>query len=203
MTMKKRLRIGLNIFIVVTVFAAWAYMFTNKKPGALASAGILNLKFFTVLSNLAEGFVSLSWLICVFLKRKTEGIEKAKYAAAVSVGLTFATIAFFLGPIYGMLSLYKGANFWFHLIIPLTAMVEFVFWSETKADRNDNVKAVIPMLLYGTVYLANILIRGREGNDWYGFANRGLPTGIVIFAMLCLATYGIGAMLRIAKSRIR
>ena len=39
--------------------------------------------------------------------------------------------------------------------------------------------AVIPMIVYGTFYLGNILLNGRgewpDTNDWYGFAMWGIP----------------------------
>lgn len=197
--MRKRIRIFINIFIAITVFVAWGYMFMDREPGALASAGIVNLKYFTVLSNIAEGLASLFWLAVCFTKKEPATADRVKYVAAVSVGLTFATIAFFLGPLYGMLSMYTGANFWFHLIVPVVAMLEFVFLSETEVGVKDNLLAVVPMLLYGAVYLLNVILRGTEGNDWYGFVNWGLPIGIVIFAVLCIATYGIGLLLRKVK----
>ena len=200
--MRSKLRLIVNIFIVITVFAAWGYMFTNKEPGALASAGIMNLRYFTVLSNIAEGIVSLVWTIFFIRGMDTSKVDKAKYIAAVSVALTFSTIAFFLGPIYGLLSMYQGANFFFHLIVPVIAMLEYVFAGGEPVGRRENLLAVLPMLLYGAVYLCNILINGREGNDWYGFVNWGLPVGILIFAVMCLATYGIGALLRFIRRRV-
>ena len=200
--MRSKLRLIVNIIIVIIVFAAWGYMFTNKEPGALASAGIMNLRYFTVLSNIAEGIVSLIWTILFIRGVDTSKVDKAKYIAAVSVALTFSTIAFFLGPIYGLLSMYQGANFFFHLIVPVIAMLEYVFAGGEPVGRRENLLAVLPMLLYGAVYLCNILINGREGNDWYGFVNWGLPVGILIFAVMCLATYGIGALLRFIRRRV-
>ena len=200
--MRSKLRLIVNIIIVIIVFAAWGYMFTNKEPGALASAGIMNLRYFTVLSNIAEGIVSLIWTISFIRGVDTSKVDRAKYIAAVSVALTFSTIAFFLGPIYGLLSMYQGANFFFHLIVPVIAMLEYVIAGGEPVGRRENLLAVLPMLLYGAVYLCNILINGREGNDWYGFVNWGLPVGILIFAVMCLATYGIGALLRFIRRRV-
>ena len=197
-----KIKVIANIFMVITVFAAWGYMFTNKEPGALASAGIMNLRYFTVLSNIAEGIVSLVWVILFLMKKSSDTIDRAKYVAAVSVALTFATIAFFLGPIYGHLSMYQGANFWFHLIIPIIAMIEYIFAGGKVVGQKENLIAVIPMLLYGCVYLVNVLIRGVEGNDWYGFVNWGLPIGILIFAIMCLATYGMGLVLRLLRAKV-
>lgn len=194
--MKRKIRVVLNVLIVIMVFAAWAYMFLDTKSGTLSSAGFYTLKYFTVLSNIAEGIASIIWLVTVFRKAELKTAERIKYIASVSVGLTFMTVVFFLGPLYGFLSMYLGANFWFHLVVPVVAMVEYVLMTEYSAERTDNLIAIVPMLIYGTAYLSNILLRGREGNDWYGFINWGLPVGILIFGILCIVTYGIGLLLR-------
>ena len=56
------------------------------------------------------------------------------------------------------------------------------------------------VLVYGAVYLANIGINGigewPETNDWYLFLSWGYPTGILIFAIICLVTWLIGLMMR-------
>ncbi|MBQ6389654.1 MAG: hypothetical protein IJH90_08600 [Mogibacterium sp.] len=71
--------------------------------------------------------------------------------------------------------------------------------------RRDNRLAVLPMLIYGAVYLTNILINGigvrPHSNDWYGFVKWGLPVGLAIFAGLCLITWFAGALMRLCSSR--
>ena len=60
--------------------------------------------------------------------------------------------------------------------------------------------------VYGTVYLTNILVNGTgvwpDTNDFYGFMNWGLPVGIVIFACIMLAIWGIACVLRTVQKRI-
>ncbi|MCR5212969.1 MAG: hypothetical protein K6E10_01005 [Eubacterium sp.] len=137
----------------------------------------------------------------------TESGEKApylflKYLSATAVGLTFLIIAAFLGPLYGHANLYQGSNLYFHLILPLVAMVEFVFLD----SGQDGIRfkttflTIIPTFLYGIVYLINILINGvgvwPDTNDWYGFVNWGLPVGIAIFSMILFMTWLIALILR-------
>jgi hypothetical protein len=93
-----------------------------------------------------------------------------------------------------------GVNFFLHLAVPVAALAECIFMSTTIYTHHDNRLAVVPMLVYGAVYLANNLINGTgewpDTNDWYGFLNWGLPVGLVIFAGLCTITWLTGALLR-------
>ncbi len=68
--------------------------------------------------------------------------------ACVCLGLTFMTIAFFLGPIYGLFSMYQGANFWFHLIVPL-AEKDPVF-GQLSENKNKGKKPSYLMVKAGT-----------------------------------------------------
>jgi hypothetical protein len=122
--------------------------------------------------------------------------EKLKYAAAVSVGLTFTVVMTFLGQIYGYRMMFSGSSLWFHGLIPLLAMTEFIFCNKTPMSSKDNFWAVVPMLAYGIVYVGNIFINGIKGNDWYGFIRWGYGVGAVIFMVILGITYLIGFLLR-------
>lgn len=127
-------------------------------------------------------------------------IERLKYIAATSVGLTFATIMGFLGPIYGYKEMLSGANLFMHLVTPLAAMAEIIFLSGVTYTRKDNMLAVIPPFLYGLGYLANILINGigewPNTNDWYWFFAWGYPVGALIYAALLTVAWLLGLLMR-------
>ncbi len=126
-----------------------------------------------------------------------------RYAAAASVGLTFLTVLLFLGPLYGYRSMYRGANFWFHLAVPVLSAADFcVSEGLARFSFRQSLWAVAPMLLYGLGYVANILINGREGNDWYSFLLWGYPVGVGIFVLLILLTWGLGRLLILASRRL-
>ena len=122
------------------------------------------------------------------------------FAAAAAVGLTFTVVMVFLGPLYGYPMMFTGANFFFHLIIPLVAAAEIIFLSDAAYTARDNLLAVIPTLAYGIVYLLNNCINGigewPDTNDWYSFLRWGYPVGIAIFAIACVITWLIGFMMR-------
>ncbi len=192
----KRIRIAVNVVIVLlTLIGSYLSFFTSTK-GLLLVKGFANLKFFTVQSNILEGIASLILLICMIKDVDNKAIAVLKYIAAAAVGLTFLTIAAFLGPLYGHSNMYHGANMFFHLIIPLMAMAEFIFLNDNKMGLKENLYTMVPPILYGTGYLINILVNGAEGNDFYAFTAWGLPIGIVIFAGIVATTFLLGLILR-------
>jgi hypothetical protein len=66
--------------------------------------------------------------------------------------------------------------------------------------------AVIPMIVYGTFYLGNILLNGRgewpDTNDWYGFAMWGIPASFLVFVIIAAATW-VFALILWKLNRIR
>ena len=190
----------LNVLIVVFTGIGTYIMLHQSGSGAeLTSAGAENLKYFTVLSNEFCGITAAAWLVLTALRKKTPLL--AKLMAASAVGLTFLIIAAFLAPMYPDLDLYADANLWFHLIVPVTGMAEFLILEpDRKIPFGYAVISALPALLYGAGYLANILMNGRgewpDTNDWYGFLNWGYPAGIGIFAAIVLMDFGMAALLR-------
>ena len=213
MNRRTKTRLTANIVIAVLVAVAWIQMILGNEE-LLASGGLSSLKYFTTLSNVFEGISCIIWIILNVNFAKSEKgnrlknfTDALKYAASVCVALTFLTVIIFLGPMFGYDNMFTHANLWFHLVIPLLSMAEFVFFNQSEVRIRENFAAVVPMLLYGTVYLVNILLNGvsefPNTNDLYGFATWGIPIGVVIFAALCGITYGIGLALRLLNKRLQ
>lgn len=192
----KRTIIIVNCVIVLLTLVGSYLCFFRTTEGLLIVKGSENLKFFTVESNILAGIAALINTICILKNKKSKAVAVFKYIAAAAVGLTFLTIAAFLGPIYGHSHMYHGSNLFFHLIIPLIAMAEFVFLNDKKMGFMENLYTMIPPILYGTGYLINILINGAEGNDFYAFTAWGLPIGIGIFVCIVATTFLLGLILR-------
>ena len=121
--------------------------------------------------------------------------------------LTFTTVVVFLGPLYGFGQMYVGANLSFHLLVPLTAAAEIILLTDADYTRRDRALTMIPPLVYGTVYLVNILINGTgvwpDTNDFYLFLAWGYPVGIAIFACLCFTTWLMGLLMSKLSARRR
>ena len=199
----------LNIMIILFTLIGTVIMLTKPGDGTgLMSSGVENLKYFTVLSNELCGIVAIMRLFAL-LKGKPQGFILLKYIAAAAVGLTFLIIVAFLQPMYPNINMFKRANLWFHLIVPVTAMLEFVLLDvgEKGLKFRYTVLAAIPSLVYGFGYLINILVNGvgtwPNTNDWYGFVNWGLPVGIGIFAVVVIMNWAIACLLRFLNRKVQ
>ena len=220
---KNRLRWYVNILLAVLVFGSWFSVFFFG-TGSLVRNGLGSLKYFTMLSNIFVGVIAVAWLVSTQKgagagKSKKAGVGKSdndnenasgfrasdrveiiKYIAAASVGLTCATVLFFLGPIYGYPAMFEGFNLPLHLINPVVAILEIIFLSDVKYTRRDNLLVIIPPFMYGLGYIANILINGMgewpDTNDWYLFFHWGYAVGALFYAVLLAVTWLIGLLIR-------
>ena len=213
--MRKKLVLILNLIIIALGVIGTIIMLQDRpSETGLTASGAENLKYFTVLSNEFCGIVSIIWLV-LYICDWSQGTVKVrrwmtvlKYMAVTAVGLTFLVIAAFLGPIYGHAMLYKNSNLYFHLLLPVVAMIEFAFFDtgERKLPFKNTFLTVIPTLVYGMAYLVNLLVNGvgewPDTNDWYGFVNWGLPVGLGIFAGIIVATWGIACVLRLVNNKV-
>ena len=197
----------LNIVIVIFTVIGIILMLTSKaEEGALQSSGLENFKFYTVLTNVFCGIVALIYLVSIFAKKGIEKMAALKLAAVCGVAITFAVVAFMFGPLYGFLQFYKRGNLYFHLLLPVTAMVEFILVRRKKIPFRYTVIAAVPTLLYAIGYLLNILINGIGGpwpdtNDFYGFLNWGWPVGIAIFTGIPLTAFGVANIFRTISNK--
>ena len=197
----------LNLIIVIFAVIGIILMLTSKaEEGALQSSGLENFKFYTVLTNVFCGIVALIYLICIFAKKDIRKMAALKLAAVCGVAITFAVVAFMFGPLYGFLQFYKRGNLFFHLLLPVAAMTEFILVKRKKIPFKFTVYAAIPTLLYAIGYLLNILINGIGGawpdtNDFYGFLNWGWPVGIAIFTGIPLTAFGVANIFRAISNK--
>lgn len=196
-----------NLVIVILAVTGIILMLTSEaEEGALQSSGLENFKFYTVLSNVFCGIVALIYLICICAKKGTDKMAALKLAAVCGVAITFAVVAFMFGPLYGFPNFYKRGNLFFHLLLPVTAMAEFIFVKRKKIPFRYTVFAAIPTLLYAIGYLLNILINGIGGpwpdtNDFYGFLNWGWPVGIAIFTGIPLTSFAVACLFRLISNK--
>ena len=181
----------LNLLIAALVLWAWLSMtFRLGRHGSLSAGGLQSLRYFTVLSNLFQGGVSLACALGADTGRW-------KYASTVAVALTFFVVLLFLGPTYGYDSMYTGANFWFHLVVPLLAMADFLFLDRGRDYRpRDSLPAILPMLAYSLFYVGNLLANGVRENDWYGFAKHGPKSAVAAFVIILATNWVIALLLR-------
>ena len=199
----RKLRIVINVILILIVLAVWVSLFFITEEGMLESPGITSLKYYTVLSNLFYMVASVIWLI-----KPCDATERLKYSSVVALMVTFSVVLFFLGPLYGFIALFSGTNLWYHLIVPLAGTAEFVVFERMPVKIKDNLWATSSVFVYGTFYMLNNLINGTgvypNTNDWYGFLLWGWPVGIVIFIGIAGLAFGMGLLIRgLIKLRVK
>ena len=197
-----------NCLIFLMMLSSIIWMFFSDTSGLLISNGWEMLKYFTVLSNILIGAVSLASFILLLINKYPEWFKILKYSSTNAVTLTLLVVLFYLGPTMGMREMFVDSLIFLHLLTPLFSIVHLLFFEE----KLENPKfiftfyAAIPMFLYGIFYLTNIAVNNGYGNlkyDWYLFSQFGFGIGIVMFFAVLLFTYGVGVLLYLGYTKIK
>lgn len=213
----KRLKIAaiVNIIIfIMTVFAMVAMFFGIRfMPGEdkiiLASKSAEMFKYFTIQSNLFMGIMALILAIdeIKVLKGKKKEISAKKYVlklvSTTAVCLTFLVVFTYLGPFtkYGLPAMLMNSNLFFHFITPVISIFTFILFEKTdKIKYKYTFFGLIPIILYETFYITNILTHLENGKisptyDWYLFAQNGLGVVIIGAPVVFACTYLISLCL--------
>jgi len=185
----------INILIVVLVAVATVWMMTSPALLALTATRLGALKYFTVDSNILVGIAALLMAVsqyCV-LKGKKEKVEPWLYTfklvATVGVAITMLVTVFYLGFVVstGYLSMFKGSNFFFHLVIPVLSIVVFMFFEKTECIAfKCNFFSFIPLVFYGIYYAISVLTHMengvvQKGYDWYKFFQIGTKSLMIVY----------------------
>ena len=208
--MKKSLSpVILNLIIVVLVLFATVCMYTGFEfmghSEALTADSINMLQFYTVQSNLLIGIISGVMMVYQWLlyKGKIGHISGAlfllKLMFTVGVTITFLVTVCYLAPATGEKwpSLFLNSNFFFHLVIPILSILNFIVFEKTNSIKFYLTPlCIIPTLLYGIYYLINAFVHIVNGvidptYDWYGFAQNGVGIGLLVFGVMLLFAYFI------------
>lgn len=194
------------IIILLVLTGVFFSLFVHDNKALLTTSGFKNFKYYTVLSNVFAGIVSVISL-AVSGEKKKDMITVLRLTAASMVTITFLTIALFLGPLYGMARMYRNANFFFHLVVPVITVINYLFVADNAAVKfKATFMSAALTFLYGLVYLMNCIINGigewPDTNDWYGFLNWGYPVGLMIFAVITLFSWLVAVILRFIRNKI-
>ena len=185
---------------------------TSRSEGILTAYGLQNLKYFTVDSNLFLGLVCLTELILAALRRAGRiaeipaWIDTLQYVATVAVALTFTVVMVFFGPAVGYAPLLQEGSLYFHLIVPVLALLSFCALRRGRyIPLRKTALALIPSVLYGAYYTVVLLIYGAHFpfTDWYGFALGGIPGSVMSASGIFLLTWLLALLLRLASGRTR
>lgn len=217
---KSLFSIFLNTLSFVLMLVGFLWMYFASDGNALSSGGFECLKYFTVLSNIFAGITSLIYLVCQVLNLIRETKIKPwalvlEYMSTISVAITFFVVVFFLAPVRqanggSYFEMFRGANFFFHLIIPVICMINFIFFeNETKVIYKYMGLDIIPVILYAVFYILNYELHltgavsqdGSLNYDWYGFLTSGSAFNIILMVLLFIAiTIGLGFLFLFLKN---
>ena len=195
---------AINILVFLLFVTGTIIMFTIGS-GALTSKGFTVFKYFTFQSNIFMGAVAFiygyyQWLI---LRKKIDKIPHVlgvfNHIAVTAVGLTFIIVILVLGPGYGYDKMYNNANLFFHALVPILAIVNYLFFEkETKIRFKETLYAMIPCTLYGIVYFIVVVSQNAYGNlaiDFYNFGKDGPFIGALYFLAIIAISYIFGLFL--------
>ena len=94
-----------------------------------------------------------------------------------------------------------NSNLFFHLIIPVLSMINFVLFERTNKIRFKSVIfGITPIVIYAIYYLINILLHIENGKvspiyDWYWFIQGGLWQAAIVMPLILGISYIISIIL--------
>ena len=193
-----------NILIFLLVLTGVILMMTIGS-GALGTANITVFKYFTFQSNVFMGVVAFiyAWYQLLILLGKKDKLPHVllvfNHVGTTAVGLTFLVVIMFLAPGYGFYLMYRGANLFFHGIVPVVSMLGFMFiHKECNITFKETIFSVIPSLLYGIVYFIVVASTNGYGDiniDFYMFGANGPLIGAFNFLVVMGVAYAFGLVL--------
>lgn len=202
--MNKRTRSFLLVIVqlLIIFFTAWAVgsMFFVSGSGNMRVRRYTIFRYFTVDSNI---LCAVSCIFPLFPKlRGSKGVMLLRYAGTTAVTVTMMTVLLFLGPMYGYPSMFSDWNLWLHLLGPLLAILSFVFLEKDSPspEKKHLIFSMLPVILYGIVYLVMVVIIGKDNGGWpdfYGFNMGG--RWYVSYIIMLAATALLGWALAKAK----
>ena len=204
--MKNKLFIAsfiLNILVFLLVVTGIILMFTIGS-GALADTSLSVFKYFTFQSNLFMGVVAFvyAYYQLLIIRKKSDKLPHVllvfNHVGVTAVSLTFIIVILFLAPGYGFNLMYNGANLFFHGIVPVVAMVNYMFIEKECAIKfKDTLFSMIPPIIYGLVYFIVVASMNGYGNiniDFYLFGKDGPFIGALYYLAIVAIAYAFGLL---------
>ncbi len=145
--MRGKLSIAAKVLIVLLVTSAWFGMI-HSAAGTLSDTGVRSLRYFTVLSNFLCAIAALVHVLVLAVKPTVpRWVLRLSFIGTTAVGVTLMVVLLFLGPLYGYAAMLRGANLWFHLIVPLLAFLDHILLEQGERPTfRDTLPALLPTL---------------------------------------------------------
>lgn len=177
MIIKRKIAVAvvLNSAIVLATMAVILSFFMGNKDAFIRS-GPQSFRFFTTDSNVLSMLGSMIMIPFELriLRGKAQSIPRfaliLKYIGTASVTLTFFTVMFFLGPTFGYHVFLGDTGIFTHLLSPMLAFYTFTLLeSDCEISFKNVLWALVPTLIYGAVYLTQVIFVGKANGGWEDF----------------------------------
>lgn len=208
--MMEQISMAINVFVAVFSVVSWLQIVLERKESRdLQAKGRESFKYFTVQSNLFLGAVCAAYVFVWFThgEQIPMWLAALKLVSTTSVMITFIAVIVLLIPKYGVKPMYSGGSFWMHLVLPLLAAIDYLFFMPSVSMPSwVTLCTLVPPALYGWWYLRNVLVHGAEENgkvyDWYGFLRWGPQKIPVLSIAMFMLTLAIAACLRMVSGLV-
>ena len=167
MTLEKRRQLlFINILLLVMEIIGTTYCFID--------GGIAALRYYTVLSNIMCGLISLIYIVVLVKNMNSDKfvvpklMKTLRFVVVVCLMVTFIVVITVLIPINGASSisefLFERANLFHHTLCPLFMAITYLtLEKEVKLGRREELFTLIPTLLYAIVTLILNLLKVMKG----------------------------------------
>lgn len=189
---------------VLTVIGTYVMLKGIDADEHLAPDGWHSIKYFTVQSNLLFGVYAGIFAVLEFVYGSPAAIPTIfhllKYIFTVGVTITMLTVLLYLAPIVekSYPPLFKGANLYFHLLVPLVGVISFIFFENASfyISVPQVFLGLVPYGLYGIYYAVVALSHIKDGKvpreyDWYGYLDKGVGKAPIAIIIMTIAATGV------------
>lgn len=192
------LLIVLEIIVIICSFTVSNY--------AGEVMGFKSFRFFTIDSNTLCGIAAVFLVIndIFILQGKRDALPKYvsvfKFVVTVMITITFLTVICWLAPVQGFGRMYGGISCVTHLIAPLLTMTSFFIFEYEKSETNlflESLFGLVPIFIYGTVYLVMVVAIGQDNGGWedfYNFNTGGFWYIALIIMLIASYAFSLGVM---------
>ena len=180
-----------NILVFLSAIAGVAWYYATL-PAEMYQKGPAYF-YYTINSNIFVGLTSLLAIIgaIICLKRKEDVSKRAlhviKFVGVTCVTLTLVTVLYWLASgTFEAKALVEKFNIFLHFATPILAFLTFILFdhNEKKLKWVDTLLAILPTLIYGSVYLVLVAILNKQEYNVYLF---GMKDGNFVWWMALLS----------------
>jgi len=178
---KVRRCISYTLKIIVVLSAAVGIFLSAYAGRNSFMGGSRVFMYFTIQSNIAVALISLNGCCLMLMRKKVSEVWYViQFVGAVAITLTGVVFGFVLAPTLGA-NAWNVQNTLTHVVVPVTAVIDFLIVAYGENIRKKNViYVIIPPVLYA-IYAAIGYVRGWDFalgiNYPYFFLNWGSPAG--------------------------